>query len=143
MLLLATPAGAESGGANLELPGSLGVGTVAAAVLARSIPADLGPSVAPVNRRSSACRMAHIALLHVLIAGITGGTVALRRRPLSVSGRSMKTPFAEIPAFKRVTPEKAVVTSLLSLEATSFYRRGETEEIGLKLDILRLCPCNP
>lgn len=55
---------------------------------------------------------------------MTGGTVALRRRPLgdakSKSGRSRKRPAGEIPAFRRAAPENEVTASFGSLEATSF-----------------------
>ena len=56
---------------------------------------------------------------------MTGGTVALRRRPLddsdsNKSGRSRKSPAGEIPAFKRAAPENVVTASFGSLEATSF-----------------------
>jgi len=98
-------------------------GAGAGAVLERSMPADLGPSATSVMQVNYFILFS-LTVSHILIAGMTGGTVALRRRPLgdvgSKSGRSKKSPAGEIPAFRRAAPENVVTASFGSLEATSF-----------------------
>ena len=129
VLLLATPAAGLTGNLLLletsrALAGALPIGVV----FERSTPADRGPSATPTHE----CKFLfdHQEHPYSLIAGITGGTVALRRSPLE--GLSKKTPAGEIPLLRRVTPENAVLTSLISEDATSFYIPIEKAERGKK-----------
>jgi len=134
VLLLETPGEGplSLGDVILPLPGSLSRGTGRLfIVFDLSTPADLGPSARSASMDQSSSGSVRVDPRNVLLGGITGGTVAERRRfggALSNrSGRSRYSPAGEMPAFRRAAPEKVVPRSPGSLDATSFYHMPNLE----------------